>query len=65
MKTFELSGMVTISVYTKVEAKTLEDAIEIAEGRSIERNEWGYDEQAKEVWVNSDYDGEVLDITED
>lgn len=36
MKRFRLQGQVTISVYTYVDAETLEDAIEQAEGREIE-----------------------------
>jgi antitoxin component of MazEF toxin-antitoxin module len=65
MKTFNLSGKITISVYTKVDAETLEEAKKIAYERSIEAYSWGNPEQDKEVWVNSDYDGEVYDVSED
>ena len=64
MKEFNLSGVVTVSVYTTVKAKSLEEAIEIAESRSIEKYNWGSKSQSKEVWVNDEYDGEVLDIKE-
>jgi hypothetical protein len=64
MKEFNLSGVVTVSVYTTIKAKSLEEAIEIAEGRSIEKYNWGSKSQSKEVWVNDEYDGEVLDIKE-
>ena len=63
MKTFNLEGLVTISVSTKVEAETLEEAIEIAEGRPIEQYQWGDKEQHKESWISSEYDGEVFDVT--
>ena len=65
MKTFKLSGAVTISVGTEVDAETLEEAIKIAEGRIIERYEWGRNGQEREVWVNGEYDGEVYNITEE
>lgn len=64
MKTFTLSGMVTISVHTKVKAETLKDAIEIAGQRGIERYEWGQDWIESEAWISSEYDGEVFDIKE-
>ena len=64
MAKFKLSGLVTVSVYTEIEAETLEQAIEIAKYRGIERYHWGDDTQAKEVWVNEDYDGEVFSIEE-
>jgi hypothetical protein len=36
MKIFKLSGEVTISIYTEVAANSLEEAIDIAQNRSIE-----------------------------
>lgn len=63
-KIFKLNGLVTVSVYTEVEAETLEEAIEIAQQRDIEKYHWGNNGQKKEVWVNDEYDGEVQEIEE-
>lgn len=65
MKTFNLSAEVTISLYTQVEANSLEEAIEIAEGRSIEAGRWKDETQRKEVWVSDEYDGEAQNIHEE
>ena len=62
MAKFKLTGMVTVSVHTEVEADTLEKAIEIAKERDIERYQWSDKTQASDVWVNEDYDGEVHSI---
>lgn len=64
MATFKLNGYVKVSVYTEVEADTLEDAINIAESREIERYRLGDKSQVKDAWVNDEYDGEVTEITE-
>jgi len=64
MKTFNLTGVVCISVYTEVEANTLEEAINIAKERHVEKYQWSDKEQAKTAWVNDEYDGEVHSITE-
>ena len=56
--------MVTVSVYTEVEADTLEQAIEIAKQRDIEKYQWSDTEQSSDAWVNEDYDGEVHSIDE-
>ena len=64
MKTFNLSAVVTISIYTKVEAETLEEAIEEAEGREIEKRQWDADYAEKEFWLADDYDGEPTGIKE-
>lgn len=64
MKEFNLSGSVTISVYTTVEAETLEQAIEIAESRSIKSYAFVDDRLHLHNWVNDEYDGEVQDIEE-
>jgi hypothetical protein len=63
-KLFKLSGTVTISVYTEVEADTLEQAVEIVKERDIEQSYWHQVDQSKEVWVNDEYDGEVQQIEE-
>lgn len=61
---FKLSAMVTISIYTEVEADTIEEAVAEAEGRSIESYHWGADYAKKEFWIADDYDGEPTDIKE-
>jgi hypothetical protein len=65
MKEFNLSGMVTVSVYTTVKASSLEEAIKIAKERYVERHNWGDKEQSLDAWVNEDYDGEVFNIEEE
>lgn len=65
MTTFNLSGCITVSVYTEVEAETLEEAIEIAMTRDVVAYHWGDKTQALEYWVNDEYDGEVQNITKD
>jgi hypothetical protein len=65
MKEFNLSGMVTVSVYTTVKANSLEEAIEIAKERDVERHNWGDKEQSLGAWVNEGYDGEVFNIEEE
>lgn len=62
MKKFNLSGTVTVSVFTVVEANSLEEAIEIAQERHIEAAEYNSKDQAETVWVNEEYDGEVQKI---
>lgn len=64
MAKFKLAGMVTVSVYTEVEAETLEQAIEIAKTRDIERYSWSDKDQSSDAWVNEYYDGEVHSIDE-
>ena len=64
MKTFKLIGEVTISIYTEVKAETLEDAIEEAEERDIEKAKWRDKNQIKEVWVTDEYDGLPKNIKE-
>jgi len=64
MRTFKLEGKVTISIYTEVEAENLEEAIEIANDRQIEKSHWGDKSQSKEAWVNDEYDGEPQNIKE-
>lgn len=62
MAKFKLTGMVTVSVVTEVEAETLEQAIEIAKTRDIERYSWLDKDLPNEGWVNKNYDGEVHSI---
>ena len=63
MAIFNLAGCVTVSVYTTVEADSLEQAIKIAEGRSVKRYQWNDKESVGEFWINEEYDGEVQEIT--
>lgn len=62
---FELTAKVTISVYTKVEADTIEQAIEIAKRErfmmSIASN--GGDNEF-ENWMADELDGEPYEIQE-
>jgi len=62
MQTFILSGEVTISVYTSVEAETLEEATQKSENRPVESAQWGHKDQKDEAWVSDEYDGEVQNI---
>ena len=64
MAKFNLSGTVTISIYTEVEADNLEQAIEIAEGRHIEESRWGDTHQKTQAWIADEYDGEPMNIEE-
>mgnify|MGYP003648336618 FL=1 len=51
MKKFNLSGAVTISIYTEVEAENLEQAKKIAESRHIEASRWGDKKQKQDAWI--------------
>lgn len=62
---YELTAKVTISIYTEVEADSLEEAILISEDRSIEYDNWSDKSQHKEVWVYEDIDGDPYDIIEE
>ncbi len=59
MKIYRLTGTVTISVYTVVEADSLEDALTEAADRPIESSGWNSEEQKKEAWLSDEFDGEV------
>lgn len=62
MPYFNLTANVTISMYTTVEAETLEQAIEIAKERdlmSIAHD--GYDKQ-EETWMADEIDGQPENI---
>lgn len=65
MVQYRLNGTITVSVYTDVEADSLEEAIEIAQDRDVEKYQWGENYQSQNVWVNEDYDGEITDIKEE
>ena len=64
MKTFKLSAIVTISIYTDVEAETLKEAIEESMQRGIEAYQWGQQDQVEEAWIADEYDGEPVNIVE-
>ena len=57
MKTFHLSASVTVSAYTQVRAETLEEAIQIAEGRDVVLDFNGSGESPSESWCISEPDG--------
>lgn len=62
-QTFTISAKVTISVYTKVDAESIEEAIEIANDRtpmSILPN--GGDNE-RENWMLDEIDGEPFELT--
>jgi len=61
---FRLSGTVTISIYTEVDADSLEQAIKIAEDREIEQSHWGDKDQCKTFWLYDEIDGEPCKIIE-
>jgi hypothetical protein len=65
MKVFQLSAAVTVSAYTVVEAETLEEAIRIAEGRSVQLGGNGSGAYADESWIIEDADGAPQDIHQD
>lgn len=57
-----VSGTVTISIYTEVEAETEENAIQIAEERSLMQIPMS-SESANEVWMAGELDGTPQNIT--
>lgn len=57
MKTFELVAHVGISVYTKVEAETLKEAIEIARERPLMSVSHSGGENEYEEWMCDELDG--------
>ena len=65
MTKFNLTASITVSVYTVVEAETIEKAIIIAEDRDVEKLEYGQKEASKHSWVNDELDGSVFNITQE
>lgn len=65
MPLFKLSGLVTISIETTVEAETLEKAKEIAIRRHIEPKNYRDKLQNLDAWTHEEYDGEPYRIEED
>lgn len=65
MKEFLISAKVTISVYTKVEAETLEEAIEIANDRTPMGIVANGGDNEHENWMVDEIDGEPFDLHEE
>ena len=65
MKEFLISPKVTISVYTKVEAETLEEAIEIANDRTPMAIVANGGDNEHENWMVDEIDGEPFDLHEE
>ena len=65
MKEFLISAKVTISVYTKVEAETLEEAIEIANNRTPMAIIANGGDDEHENWMADEIDGEPFDLHEE
>jgi hypothetical protein len=61
---FTLHGSVTVSAYTRVEADTIEEALEIARERSefVEMEFNGSRTDPEKTWLVDSIDGEVVDI---
>lgn len=57
MRHFLLTARVTISVYTKVEAETLEEAIRIAGERDLMPVVHSGGETAEDTWMCDELDG--------
>lgn len=63
MERFYLSGVVTISVNTEVDANSLEEAIEIAKERNLCRVHVSNSYNISENWMcGEELDGEVQEI---
>jgi len=62
MKVFNLVSKVTVSAYTEVEAKTLDDAINIAKQRQTAIGGVGTGALPDETWIVDDIDGEPYEI---
>ena len=54
MKEFNLNAKITISVYTKVNANSLKEAIEIAKTRDVEKYNWSDNNACNENWINEE-----------
>lgn len=63
MPKFGLEAKVTISIYTTVEADTLEEAIQLAEDREIENYSFHERGQSDRCWVSDDFDGMPVGIS--
>ena len=64
MKKIALTAEITISLYTEVEAETLEEAIEIAEDRHLMTVVGTGGETKYDTWMSDELDGMPENITE-
>lgn len=64
MAKFKLVANVTISVYTEVEAESLEEAISIAEERELMPIVHSGGESEEDTWMCDELDGSPMDIKE-
>lgn len=64
-QTFRLTAKVTVSAYTEVEADSIEEAKEIAEGRAVGIGGPRAGNDPAEEWVIDDPDGEAYDLEEE
>jgi hypothetical protein len=65
MEEYLISAKVTVSVYTKVEAETLEEAIEIAKDRTPMSVTSNGGDNEEENWMLDEIDGEPFDLHEE
>lgn len=63
MKTFRLTGVVTVSAYTEVEAETEAEAIKKAMEREVVLGGFVGAADGTEEWVIDDADGTPQDVT--
>jgi hypothetical protein len=64
MREYLISAKVTVSVYTKVNAETLEEAIEIANDRTPMAIIANGGDNEEENWMLNEIDGEPFDLQE-
>ncbi len=62
MPKFNLGAVVTVSAYTVVDADSLEEAIEIAQGRQPVIGGINSSESPDESWIVDEADGDAKDI---
>lgn len=60
---FRLSGQVTVSAYTTVEAESRAEAMEIAKDRNIVLGGVGRGASKEESWIVDEIDGEISGIS--
>jgi hypothetical protein len=65
MKTFKLIADITVSVYTNVEAETLDEAIELANDRYSMQVLHDESNDPNEEWILDEIDGEVFNVRQE
>lgn len=65
MKEFTISAKVTVSTYTKVQANTLEEAIELASNRGFMEIPPSNYYTEDEFWMVDEIDGTPYDLLEE